>query len=134
MGVRWSANSSFSACNCLPAKDKGDHPNESTHEADAEQELVAPQQPIMTRVGSSGGFRQYSLEELSIATSGFSDEKKFGEGTYGTVYIASLDNNEEPMSPLFLGSQNGNMQGYRFWSGCPPFTLSSSDPQSSQIG
>ncbi|GFP81418.1 serine/threonine-protein kinase-like protein ccr4 [Phtheirospermum japonicum] len=42
-------------------------------------------------MGSGGHLDEFSLEELLQATGNFSDEHKIGSGSFGSVYLATLD-------------------------------------------
>ncbi|VAH61275.1 unnamed protein product [Triticum turgidum subsp. durum] len=55
-------------------------------------------------------YRKYSIDEIEIATEGFSDSLKIGEGGYGPVYSASLDHTPVAVKVLRPDAQQGRKQ------------------------
>ncbi|VAH77114.1 unnamed protein product [Triticum turgidum subsp. durum] len=55
-------------------------------------------------------YRKYSIDEIEIATEGFSESLKIGEGGYGPVYSASLDHTPVAIKVLRPDAQQGRKQ------------------------
>uniref|UniRef100_A0A453EZ17 RING-type E3 ubiquitin transferase n=1 Tax=Aegilops tauschii subsp. strangulata TaxID=200361 RepID=A0A453EZ17_AEGTS len=55
-------------------------------------------------------YRKYTIDEIEIATEGFSESLKIGEGGYGPVYSASLDHTPVAIKVLRPDAQQGRKQ------------------------
>lgn len=60
-------------------------------EVNALKNYLEKKKVIDQLLGTDQRYRKYTIEEIFIATEGFSPEKVIGEGGYGKVYRCSLD-------------------------------------------
>ncbi|CAH8358304.1 unnamed protein product [Eruca vesicaria subsp. sativa] len=60
-------------------------------EVNALKNYLAKKKVIDQLLGTDQRYRKYTIEEIFMATEGFSPEKVIGEGGYGKVYHCSLD-------------------------------------------
>lgn len=68
----------------------------SRHKAEIATRMISQDkvQIVDSILSKSRSCRQYSKQDIELATDNFSDERKIGEGGYGYVYRCTLDHTE----------------------------------------